>query len=186
VLESPDAVELGWNSLALKSGRRSASRIICTMGHLTWGHMIWIYMPLPLVCLLLLALPLPQSLERLGTRAVGSLFFSRVSIGPMEVALVHLFIFTSFLICMMATRTINAGFGNAHVPCGSGSCPFHSGETLFYRRAARYRAERNFWLSLFTFVLWLLVYKIHALKEQVVQLKSDVLSRKNPEAKKDD
>ena len=146
-------------------------------------------LPLPLVCLLLLALPLPQGLERIGTRAIGSIFFSRVAIGPMHFALVHLFVFTSFLILCMATRTINTGFGNTHVPCSGSSCPFHSGETMFYRKAARYRAERNFWLSLFTFVLWLLVYKIHALKEQIVRLKasaSDALDRKNPEAKKDD
>ena len=67
---------------------------------------------------------------------------------------------------------------------------------MFFRKAARYRAERNFWLSLFTFVLWLLVYKIHALKEQVVRLKADIanlqaaandalLTRKNPEKKGD-
>ena len=153
-------------------------------------------MPLPLLCLLLLALPLPRGLERLGTRAVGSIFFSRVAIGPIHFALVHLFIFTSFLICMMATRTISAGFASANVPCSGSACPYHSGETMFFRKAARYRAERNFWLSLFTFVLWLLVYKIHALKEQVVRLKADIanlqaaandalLTRKNPEKKGD-
>jgi len=51
------------------------------------------------------------------------------------------------------------------------SCPYHGGETMWYRRASRYRAERNFWLSLFTLVLWLLVYKIYSLNDQIMKLK---------------
>ena len=31
--------------------------------------------------------------------------------------------------------------------------------------------ERNFWLSLFTLVLWLLVYDIYTLKRQIVGLR---------------
>ena len=42
---------------------------------------------------------------------------------------------------------------------------------MWYRRASRYRAERNFWLSLFTLVLWLLVYKIYSLNDQIMKLK---------------
>ena len=44
---------------------------------------------------------------------------------------------------------------------------------MWYRRASRYRAERNFWLSLFTLVLWLLVYNIYALKEKI-KLRGDL------------
>jgi hypothetical protein len=44
---------------------------------------------------------------------------------------------------------------------------------MWYRRASRYRAERNFWLSLFTLVLWLLVYDIYSLKRQIVNLRSN-------------
>jgi len=42
---------------------------------------------------------------------------------------------------------------------------------MWYRRASRYRAERNFWLSLFTLVLWLLVYKIYSLNDQIMKLR---------------
>eukprot|EP00986_Skeletonema_menzelii_P012644 scaffold7065_cov147-Skeletonema_menzelii.AAC.3 len=71
----------------------------------------------------------------------------------------------------MAARTIQMGFASAHVPCSGSSCPYHGGETMWYRRASRYRAERNFWLSLFTLVLWLLVYKIWLLNDQIMKLK---------------
>jgi hypothetical protein len=50
----------------------------------------------------------------------------------------------------------------------------NTGETMWYRRASRYRAERNFWLSLFTLVLWLLVFKIYSLKQTIVKLKGDL------------
>eukprot|EP00584_Thalassiosira_punctigera_P000808 CAMPEP_0172533674 /NCGR_PEP_ID=MMETSP1067-20121228/6291_1 /TAXON_ID=265564 ORGANISM="Thalassiosira punctigera, Strain Tpunct2005C2" /NCGR_SAMPLE_ID=MMETSP1067 /ASSEMBLY_ACC=CAM_ASM_000444 /LENGTH=64 /DNA_ID=CAMNT_0013318339 /DNA_START=212 /DNA_END=406 /DNA_ORIENTATION=- len=45
---------------------------------------------------------------------------------------------------------------------------------MWYRKAARFRAERNFWLSLFTLVLWLLVYNIYSLKKQIVKLRGDL------------
>ena len=45
---------------------------------------------------------------------------------------------------------------------------------MWYRRASRYRAERNFWLSLFTLALWLLVYNIYSLKEKIIKLRSDL------------
>jgi len=45
---------------------------------------------------------------------------------------------------------------------------------MWYRKASRFRAERNFWLSLFTLVLWLLVYNIYSLKRQIVQLRGNL------------
>eukprot|EP00585_Thalassiosira_rotula_P006899 CAMPEP_0196144180 /NCGR_PEP_ID=MMETSP0910-20130528/15403_1 /TAXON_ID=49265 /ORGANISM="Thalassiosira rotula, Strain GSO102" /LENGTH=66 /DNA_ID=CAMNT_0041405775 /DNA_START=466 /DNA_END=666 /DNA_ORIENTATION=+ len=45
---------------------------------------------------------------------------------------------------------------------------------MWYRKSRRFRAERNFWLSLFTLVLWLLVLNIYALKKKIVRLKADL------------
>ena len=55
---------------------------------------------------------------------------------------------------------------------------------MWYRKAARYRAERNFWLSLFTLVLWLLVYKIYMLKEAIVGLKAKLATKSSTEQEK--
>ncbi|KAL9178818.1 hypothetical protein ACHAXT_003949 [Thalassiosira profunda] len=140
---------------------------------MTWGHMIWIFFPIPLFCLILLSVPI-QSVEKFGTKLVGKIFFTQVSVGAVCVRLVYVFIATSLLIFGVASRTIQAGFGSAHVPCSGTSCPFHSGETMWYRRASRYRAERNFWLSLFTLVLWMLVLNIYALKTRVVKLQGQL------------
>ncbi|KAL3767701.1 hypothetical protein ACHAW5_007465 [Stephanodiscus triporus] len=138
--------------------------------------------------------PRYRKVERMATNFVGRIFFTPVTSG-MSVRLVY-FVLASLAIFVVATRTIRAGFDSAHIPCSGltrltsslprrrrrrprplpspiarTSCHFHSGETMWYRRASRYRAERNFWLSLFTLVLWLLVYDIYALKRQIVGLR---------------
>ncbi|KAL3758368.1 hypothetical protein ACHAWU_005038 [Discostella pseudostelligera] len=141
---------------------------------MTWGHIIWIFFPIPLICLILLSLPNYRKLEQWGTTLVGKIFFTRVSVGLLYIRLVHVFIGASLLVFGVACRSIQLGFSSAHVPCSGTSCPFHSGETMWYRRASRYRAERNFWLSLFTLVLWLLVYSIFSLKKQIVKLRGDL------------
>jgi len=141
---------------------------------MTWGHVIWIFFPIPVFCLIMLSLPSYRSIERAGTNLVGKIFFTRVSVGPLHISLYSVFIFASFIIFTVAFKSISHGFGSAHVPCSGTSCPFHSGETMWYRRASRYRAERNFWLSLFTLLLWLLVYNIYSLKEKIIKLRSDL------------
>lgn len=160
---------------------------------MTWGHMIWIFFPIPLFCLVLLSMPLPQRIEKFGTNLVGRIFFTRVTVGVLYIRLVYVFIGMSLLIFGMASRTIQMGFGSVHVPCSGNHCPFHTGETMWYRKASRFRAERNFWLSLFTLVLWLLVYNIYSLKRQIVKLRGDLKTissdgykQKNSHSKKEE
>jgi len=95
---------------------------------MTWGHIIWLFFPIPLFCLILLSMPSYPRIERFGTRLVGKIFFTRVSVGPLYIRLVYVFIGASLLIFGAASRTIQMGFASAHVPCSGTSCPFHSGE----------------------------------------------------------
>jgi hypothetical protein len=44
------------------------------------------------------------------------------------IRLVGVFLGLSCLIFGIAVRTIQMGFGSAHVPCSGTSCPFHTGE----------------------------------------------------------
>ncbi|KAL7477397.1 hypothetical protein ACHAW6_003200 [Cyclotella cf. meneghiniana] len=150
-----------------------------TLGSMmTWGHMIWVFFPIPLFCLVLLAVPFPKT-EKLCTELVGSIFFTRISVGVVYIRLVWVFMGMSCLIFWIAITTLQMGFGSTRVPCSGTSCPFHTGETMWYRRALRYRAERNFWLSLFTLLLWLLVYKIYSLKETIVKLRAELVAIRN-------
>lgn len=175
--------------------------------------MIWVFFPIPLFCLVLLAVPFPKT-EKLCTELVGSIFFTRISVGVVYIRLVWVFMGMSCLIFWIAITTLQMGFGSTRVPCSGWvschavsscryyqanlcrdfelnlfrtyffqnrrtSCPFHTGETMWYRRALRYRAERNFWLSLFTLLLWLLVYKIYSLKETIVKLRAELVAIRN-------
>jgi hypothetical protein len=80
---------------------------------MTWGHMIWVFMPIPLISLVLLSV-LPGGF---GTRLVQQIFFTKISFGHFHTRLVWLFIAASFIIFSMAARTIQMGFASAHVPC---------------------------------------------------------------------
>ena len=84
---------------------------------MTWGHVIWIFFPIPFFCFLLLSVPLGRRIEKFGTNVVGKIFFTRVSVGPFHVRLVNVFLGASLLIFGVACRSIQAGFGSAHVPC---------------------------------------------------------------------
>lgn len=141
---------------------------------ITWGHMIWIFFPIPVLCLFLLSMPLPRKIDKIGTNLVRKIFFIEVSVGRAKFYLIWVFVWMSLLILGFASRSIQLGFNSGNAPCSGTSCPLHLGETMWYRRAVRYRAERNWWLSLFTFVLWLLVYRIYSLKERVVTMRHDL------------
>jgi len=84
---------------------------------MTWGHIIWIFFPIPLICLILLSLPNYRKLEQWGTTLVGKIFFTRVSVGLLYIRLVHVFIGASLLVFGVACRSIQLGFSSAHVPC---------------------------------------------------------------------
>jgi hypothetical protein len=96
---------------------------------MTWGHMIWIFFPIPVFCLILLSLipprrfgnsylaPRYRKVERMATDLVGRIFFTPVSVGPVSVRLVYVFVFASLAIFFIAARTIQAGFASAHIPC---------------------------------------------------------------------
>lgn len=135
--------------------------------------------------------PKYRKIEQWGTDIVGQIFFTPISFGPVCIQLITFFSCASLFICCLATRSVmfhysstTSNMNNTTTmdipPCttttttGGGimtSCNYHSGETYWYRKATRYRAERNFWLSLFTLVLWLLVYLIYTLKREIVHLR---------------
>lgn len=141
---------------------------------LTWGHMIWIFFPIPAMALLLLSVPSVKKIDRFGTRLVEKMFFIELSVGPFNFYLIWFFVWASFLILMIAWRSVHIGFVTAQAPCTAPVCSFHNGETMWYRKASRFRAERNWWLSLFTFSLWVLVYKVYSLKKRILTLKEDM------------
>lgn len=125
----------------------------------------------------------------MGTQAVGSIFFTRIHLGFLRVRLIWLFFTVSVLIFAHTILLVSKKQESAV-----------SGDNLWYRKAQKFRAERNFWLSLFNVSLWLIVYDVYCLKRLVVRLKTQVSEEKmkvkqleeasadakNEEAKKED
>mmetsp|Transcript_21331 Transcript_21331/g.20494 ORF Transcript_21331/g.20494 Transcript_21331/m.20494 type:complete len:155 (-) Transcript_21331:3-467(-) len=128
---------------------------------MAWAHLIMIFFPIPLFCLFILAFPLPKKLERMGTAAVSKIFFTKIHLGFFRIQLLWLFFGMS---CFIFANSVFVVVQKQEVTA--------TGDNLWYRKAQRFRAERNFWLSLFNVFLWLIVFEIHCLKKLVVQLKS--------------
>ena len=157
---------------------------------MAWATLIWVFFPIPIFCLFLLSFPLPKSLERMGTQAVGGIFFTRIHLGFLRVRLIWLFFTVSVLIFSRTVLMVTKKQESAA-----------SADNLWYRKAQKFRAERNFWLSLFNVSLWLIVYDVYCLKKRVVRLKAQVseeqmkvkqleaeatVDGKNEESKKED
>jgi len=135
---------------------------------LSWGQLIYVFFPIPVFCLALLSLAWPRSLERAGSRIVSKIFFTEVRAGPVHIKLLYLFIALSVAIFAGTVRTLHAGAK----PCKT--CVY-AGETLWYGKAMKFRAERNFWLSLFNVILWMLVWTVHRDRKKILSLKDRVL-----------
>lgn len=130
---------------------------------LSWGNLIWIFFPIPFLSLVLLSIPGPRRLEKLGWKLVEKIFFTRIRAGPIRIHLLWLFFLMSIGIFANSMHRLKQ-----NGVCTT--CKFHA-ETIWYTKALKFRAERNFWLSLFTCFLWLLVWEIYKLKTFIIQLK---------------
>ena len=130
---------------------------------ISWAHLIWIFFPIPFLCLILLSIPGPRRIEKFGTRAVEKIFFTTIHAGPIQIHLLWLFFLAS--VCIFASSVQKLRVNGVCT-----TCKFQS-EAIWYTKALKYRAERNFWLSLFTSFLWILVWKIYSLKNFILNLK---------------
>lgn len=156
-----------------------------------WNLVIWVFFPIPFLSLVLLSIPGPAGLEKLGNAVVDKIFFSRVSLGPIKLRLLDFFVLLSALIFFSCVQAVST----KPLPCRS--CRYES-ETYWYKKAMTFRAERNFWLSLFNTFLWFLVWRIHSMKGTIIKKKDEIQTLqanlknvvedavKNTEDKKDD
>jgi len=105
-------------------------------------------------------------LEDFGAFVVEKIFFTKIRAGPVRLRLLWIFFMASILVFVSSIQKINQG----------GVCPNcrFSSETVWYSKALKFRAERNFWLSLFNSFLWVLVWKVYDLKKRILRLKDRI------------
>jgi len=136
---------------------------------MSWGQLIWFFFPIPIISLVLLSIPGPQGLARFGTNLVRRLFFAKIAIGPhIHFRLLWFFTVTSMIVFMNACQKLSIGG-----VCTGPLCKMHS-ESIWYEKAIKLRAERNFWLALFNLFLWFLVWRVYTLKKCVLDLRDKV------------
>uniref|UniRef100_A0A7S4T419 BAP29/BAP31 transmembrane domain-containing protein n=1 Tax=Ditylum brightwellii TaxID=49249 RepID=A0A7S4T419_9STRA len=131
-----------------------------------WAQLIWVFFPIPILSLFLLSASYPPALERLGANIVHRIFFTRINVGPLRIQLLWLFFSISVLIFINTLRILQY-----ETQCKT--C-VHPGEISWYRKAMKFRKERNFWLSLFNVALWYLVLVVYNLKKKILKLKEQI------------
>lgn len=112
-----------------------------------------------------MSFPMPRSIERMGNACVSKLFFTKIPLGFVRVQLLWLFFGSS---CFVFANAIYVVIHKQQQEIAA------VGDNLWYRKAQKFRAERNFWLSLFNAFLWLIVFEIHCLKRLKIKLKGEV------------
>lgn len=136
---------------------------------MSWGQLIWVFFPIPVTSLFLLSIPGPKKLEKMGNDAVHKLFFTKVAVGKYHIRVFHLFFISSLILFINSALKLNGGTHG--FTCHS--CRYEA-ETYWYKKAMKFRTERNFWLSLFNLFLWFLVSRIHNLKGKIIQMRETV------------
>eukprot|EP00565_Helicotheca_tamesis_P003288 CAMPEP_0185730032 /NCGR_PEP_ID=MMETSP1171-20130828/8165_1 /TAXON_ID=374046 /ORGANISM="Helicotheca tamensis, Strain CCMP826" /LENGTH=184 /DNA_ID=CAMNT_0028399005 /DNA_START=93 /DNA_END=647 /DNA_ORIENTATION=+ len=131
-----------------------------------WGQLIWVFFPIPILSLFLLSVPYPPALEKLGANIVHRIFFTRINIGPLRIQLLWFFFLTSAIIFANAVNVLQ----QEHA-CKTCTYPE---EITWYKRAMKFRKERNFWLSLFNVALWYLVFVVYNLKKKILKLQEQI------------
>ena len=89
---------------------------------------------IPFFCLLLLLCPFPLWLDRIASRVVNLLFFTRLSIGPVTVNIAYLFLAVSACTWGNTMRRLYLNQGE---------------DATIYNRATRFKRERDSWIASF-------------------------------------
>lgn len=134
--------------------------------------MIWVFFPIPIVSILLLSFSKPRFLERFGFSIVRRIFFLKLSFGPLKLDTIWFFIFASVVIFAATVQKLH------HIECkgSNGEIVSCSNMQPYYMKSMKLRAQRNFWLALFNFFLWIVVWRIFCLKREVLNLKAKLES----------
>lgn len=120
----------------------------------SWEYAVFFLFPIPFLSLLTLCVPLPHKIRALVNRILikildftllkkigGSVNIYQICIGISSILF--------FLTCLETTRITSRT---------EDAVDFKSSEKL---KCLKWRGERNFWISLFSLTLWLVLYRLH-------------------------
>lgn len=127
-----------------------------------WAILVNLLFPIPLVMLLLLSIPLPVSFKR----PIRSAIISFID------AVIFFKVIGNVTIYQLATLMSLVAFGvTAHETYQSHDVKrlpmFRDKEHDDRARCNRWRCERNFWISLLSLTLWLILFKMRSLTKEL-------------------
>ena len=140
----------------------------------TWAFAVNLLFPVPLLFLLVLCVPLPLGI---------SSFLRQVSIKILDVVLLNKFIggFCLYHIAILASLVL---FILTCIETGNiqGKLDAVSDRTESYvkeekLKCLKWRGERNFWIALFSLVLWLILYRFHQIIKDLEKYKTELESK---------
>lgn len=132
----------------------------------SWHIAVNLLFPLPLLVLFLLSIPLPQFLAKTSLRSIlirllDAVIFIKIY-GDLTVYSFATGLSTVLFI-VTAHETFHANLKQKNA--------FHTHERDQFR-CTRWRMERNFWISLLSLILWVILYRVRALIKEIETEKS--------------
>eukprot|EP01033_Poteriospumella_lacustris_P002312 gene2312-gene2539 len=122
----------------------------------SWIVAVYFLFPLPLLYLVIVSLPLPQSIHvpirQFSTKVLHKILFSKIA-GPLSLYTIAVLVSTLLFVesALSATRA-NQSYDAAR----------HGLKEDIYR-GLKWRAERNFWISSLSLVVWIILFRVSAL-----------------------
>ena len=136
-----------------------------------WAYIVHFLYPVPLVVLFLFSIPLPQSIRKTVRQIILNvtdtiLFFKIPGCGSITLYILSTFI-SGCLFAFMCMESFKA-WEKENYQRGKGM------PVDFERiRCSRWRTERNFWISLLSLMLWIILYRVRALMHEVISISED-------------
>lgn len=140
-----------------------------------WNFLVWALFPVPTFLLVVLSLPLPQFAKgpvRKVILKITDVIFGKIRVGAWHVTLYHLAMGLSSALLFVSSSKLMSKSKNG-------------GETVHFQNphCERFRAERNFWISILAFTMWLILSRFIAITREAERYRSEIL--KSETGKKD-
>jgi len=136
----------------------------------TWLFLVYFLFPIPFFCLMLLCLPLPDFLIRLRQMIIiftSKVLFSNILGG---VNLYRISVLISSLLFLISSYEQTKASSKLSKSQSSVNLDLKEDRL----RGLKWRAERNFWISFMSLVLWLILYRVHAMVVHIDNLKKEI------------
>jgi hypothetical protein len=138
-----------------------------------WTVLVYILFPVPLICLLLLCLPLPGKVGKYIRKTILALV-DKVLFTPLIAG------FNMYQICVLISAILF--MATCYETVRAATKLDESRNILMdlkedRLRCQKWRAERNFWISMMSLVLWLVLYRVDKMSKELVFLAAEIADR---------